>query len=56
VAAHATVDELQELDFGMNASQVDLDPLLIDDPPAIGQLGVLGPGPGIAQGPLDDAW
>ncbi len=52
---HLPVDQLEELEAGVDAGQVDLDPLLVDHPPPVGQLGVLGPGADVVECPLDDA-
>ncbi len=47
------VDELQELDLGVDLGQVGLHPFLVDDPPAVRELGLLGPFAGLGEGPLD---
>ena len=41
---HLPVDEAQELELGVHPGQVLLHPLLVDDAPAVGQLGRLRPG------------
>ena len=49
------VDQSQELELGVHLGEVDLDPLLIDDAPAVGELGFLRPLPHFVVGPVDDA-
>src|SRR5438552_4102415 len=54
VPRHLPVGEAQELEPGVDAGEVDLHPLLVDDPPAVGELGLLRPAAGVGERALDD--
>ncbi len=49
---HLPVDEAQELEARPDPGQVELGPLLVDHPAAVGQLGVLGEAEGLLVGLL----
>src|SRR5438552_2191125 len=51
---HLPVDELEELELGVDPRQVELDPLLVDHPPSVGELGLLRPLAHLGQRALDD--
>src|SRR5215207_10724211 len=54
VPRHLPVGEAQELEPGVDASEVDLHPLLVDDAPAVGELRLLRPPASVGERALDD--
>src|SRR5262245_23724024 len=55
VPRHLPVGEAQELEAGVDARQMHLHPLLVDDASAVGELRVLGPPARVGERALDDA-
>ena len=52
---HLPVHEPQHLELGVDPGQVELHPLLVDHPAAVGQLGVLRPLDDLGEAALHDA-